>query len=72
MGEKTTLTKASTKSESLRTTVPAGIVNHFELREQDQLDWNIKVKEGNLIIEIKPLRQKRLTEYEVRKKSKES
>ena len=64
MGEKTTLTKASSKSESLRTTVPSGIVSHFNLREQDQLDWNIEVKEGKLIIVIKPLHQKRLTEYE--------
>ena len=68
MGEKTTLTKASSKSESLRTTVPAGIVSHFDLREQDQLDWNIEVKEGKLIILIKPLHQKRLTEYERNKK----
>ena len=68
MGEKTTLTKASSKSESLRTTVPSGIVSHFNLREQDQLDWNIEVKEGKLIIIIKPLHQKRLTEYERKKK----
>jgi bifunctional DNA-binding transcriptional regulator/antitoxin component of YhaV-PrlF toxin-antitoxin module len=68
MGEKTTLTKASTKSESLRTTVPSGIVNHFELKEQDQLDWNIEVQEGKLIIIVKPLHQKRITEYERKKK----
>ncbi len=58
MGEKTTLTKASSKSESLRTTVPAGIVNHFNLKEQDQLDWNIEVQEGKLIIVVSPLHQK--------------
>ena len=68
MGEKTTLTKASSVSESLRTTVPSGVVSHFNLREQDQLDWNIEVKEGKLIIIIKPLHQKRLTEYEKKKK----
>jgi len=68
MGERTTLTKASTKSESLRTTVPAGIVNHFDLKEQDQLDWNIEAKEGKLIILVKPLRQKRLIEYERKQK----
>ena len=68
MGEKTSLTKASSKSDSLRTTVPTGIVSHFDLKEQDQLDWNIEVKEGKLIIIIKPLQQKRLTEYEKKKK----
>lgn len=58
MGEKTTLTKASSKSESLRTTVPAGIVNHFNLKEQDQLDWHIEIQGGKLIILVKPLHQK--------------
>jgi len=68
MGEKTSLTKASSKSDSLRTTVPSGIVSHFDLKEQDQLDWNIEVQEGKLIIVIRPLQQKRLTEYDKRKK----
>jgi len=67
MGEKTTLTRASSKSESLRTTVPSGIVSHFDLREQDQLDWNIEVKKEKLIIIIKPLHQKRLVDYEKKK-----
>jgi len=61
MGEKTTLTKASSKSESLRTTVPTGIVSHFNLKEQDQLDWNIEVKDKKLIILIIPIHQKRST-----------
>jgi len=68
MGEKTTLTKASSKSESLRTTVPAGIVSHFDLKEQDQLDWNIEAKEGKLIILVKPLHQKKLLEFEGKRK----
>jgi bifunctional DNA-binding transcriptional regulator/antitoxin component of YhaV-PrlF toxin-antitoxin module len=63
MGEKTTLTKASTKSDSLRITVPTGIVNHFDLKEKDHLDWNIEVRDGKLIIIVKPMLQKRLTEF---------
>ncbi|MFH1101667.1 MAG: AbrB family transcriptional regulator [Methanobacteriota archaeon] len=59
MGEKTTLTKASSKSDSLRTTVPSGIVSHFNLAEQDQLEWNIEVKDGNLRIVINPLLTKK-------------
>jgi len=59
MGEKTTLTKASSKSDSLRTTVPSGIVSHFNLAEQDQLEWNIEVKDGNLRIVINPLHPKK-------------
>ena len=58
MGEITKLTKATSKSDSLRTTVPSGIVSHFKLQEKDTLDWNIEVKDGKLVIVIKPLRQK--------------
>lgn len=54
MGEKTTLTKASTKSESLRTTVPSGIVKQFSLTEGDKLDWMLKAENGELIIVVKP------------------
>jgi hypothetical protein len=57
MGEKTTLTKASTKSESLRTTVPAGIVKQFYMSEGDQLEWEIKVVENNLGILIKHIKK---------------
>jgi hypothetical protein len=57
MGEKTTLTKASTKSESLRTTVPSGIVKQFYMSEGDQLEWEIKVLEGKLAIVIKYLKK---------------
>lgn len=60
MGEMTTLTKASTKSDSLRTTVPSGIVNHFNLKEHDILDWIIEIKDDKLIIFIKPIHQARL------------
>ena len=60
MGEETTLTKASSKSESLRTTVPSGIVSHFNLREHDWLDWNIEVKDKKLIMIVKPVHQKKV------------
>ncbi len=57
MGEKTTLTKASTKSESLRTTVPSGIVKQFYLTEGDQIEWEIKVLDGKLAILVKPIKK---------------
>jgi len=38
MGEITILTKATSKSKSLRITVPIGIVKHFSLSEGDKLD----------------------------------
>ena len=40
MGERTTLSKASSKIESLRTTVPKSIVRFMKLNEGDKLDWD--------------------------------
>ncbi len=55
-GEITTLTKASTKTISLRTTVPAGIVKQFNLKEGDTLEWKIKAEsKDKLIVLVKPI-----------------
>ena len=58
MGMETSLTKASTKGNSLRTTVPRSIVSQFELKEGDNLDWTLKVKSGKLVIEVEPKKSK--------------
>ncbi len=52
MGEKTSLTGASSKSDSLRATVPSGIVKQFHMKSGDQLDWEIKVLDGKLAIVV--------------------
>ncbi len=57
MGFETILTKASPQTESLRTTVPQAIVKQFELKEGDKLDWTLTVKNGELIIEVKPIKE---------------
>ena len=54
MGFKTTIAKASTIANSYRTTVPAGIIKQFDLREGDVLDWTLKAENGKLIIVVKP------------------
>jgi|WetSurMetagenome_2_1015567.scaffolds.fasta_scaffold1621053_1 hypothetical protein len=54
MPEETTLTKAATRTTSLRTTVPASIVKQFSLKDGDKLEWVLKVDQGNLIIVVKP------------------
>jgi len=54
MGFKTTIAKASTIANSYRTTVPAGIMSQFNLKEGDQLDWTLKADNGNLIVIVKP------------------
>ena len=56
MGEITYLNKATTKGESLRTTVPMSIVKQFGLTEDDKLDWTLKVENGELVIQIKPMK----------------
>jgi hypothetical protein len=57
MGEVTTLTFASPKSESLRTTVPRGICKQFNLKEGDHLDWTIEPREAKLIIVVSPTKK---------------
>lgn len=59
-GEPTKLTKANDNSYSLRTTVPKGIVNQFELKEGDTLNWEIHAEpNGNgLIIIVTPNKKK--------------
>jgi antitoxin component of MazEF toxin-antitoxin module len=55
MGEITNLNKATSKNESLRTTVPRSIIKQFGLTENDQLEWNLKAEGGELIIYVKPI-----------------
>jgi antitoxin component of MazEF toxin-antitoxin module len=57
MGEITVLTKATSKSKSLRTTIPMSIVKQFNLSEQDELNWEIKAEHNALIIVVKPLKK---------------
>jgi bifunctional DNA-binding transcriptional regulator/antitoxin component of YhaV-PrlF toxin-antitoxin module len=56
MGEITNLNKATTKNESLRTTVPRSIVNQFGLTEYDKLEWILKAEGGELVIQVKPIK----------------
>jgi len=58
MGEITVLTKATSKSKSLRTTVPMGIVKQFNLSEGDKLNWEIKAEDGDLVIVVRPEKNK--------------
>ena len=44
-------------SKSLRATVPAYIVRQFSLREGDQIRWEIKVVDGDMVIFVRPLKK---------------
>jgi len=59
MGERTVLTRATSKSDSLRTTVPRGIVKQLDIQERDLLEWRLEVKDSRLMIEVKPIRKGR-------------
>lgn len=59
MGERTVLTRATSKSDSLRTTVPRGIVKQFDIQERDLLEWRLEVKGSRLMIEVKPIKKDR-------------
>ena len=41
---------ATSKSNSLRTTVPAYIVNKFDLKKGDKLSWGIE--NGSVVIQV--------------------
>ena len=51
---KTTIAKASTKVKSYRTTVPSGIMNQFNLKEKDILDWTLSAEHGEIVVIVKP------------------
>lgn len=55
MGATTTLTKAATKTTSLRTTVPASIVRQFNLKDGGKIEWILDVKDGKMIILVCPV-----------------
>ena len=57
MGTKTSLTKASGVGKSLRTTVPKHIVEQFNLKEGDELEWTLAIKDNDFIIEVKPIKK---------------
>jgi len=59
MGFKTTIAKASTIANSYRTTVPAGIMNQFNLKEGDRLDWTLKAENGEIVVILKPERKRK-------------
>jgi len=56
MGFTTTIAKASTIANSYRTTVPAAIMNQFNLKEGNKLDWEIRADKKGLFIVVKPIK----------------
>ncbi|MBI4344737.1 MAG: AbrB family transcriptional regulator [Euryarchaeota archaeon] len=53
-GETTIVTKAATTSESLRTTIPMGIVRQFNIQTGDKIAWKIEPRDKKLVIVVEP------------------
>jgi hypothetical protein len=52
-GHVTRLVKATSKSESLRTTVPSGVVRDLDLDLGDSIRWVVRANEdGTLVVEV--------------------
>ena len=58
-GQKTKLVSARPGSQSLRTTIPKFIVETFNLKEGDELDWSLKPEGRDLVIIVTPVKRKR-------------
>jgi len=56
-GEETILTHASTRGNSLRTTVPIGVARQLGLKEGDKLRWEIRADNNNLIVLVMPVKE---------------
>lgn len=52
--ETSTLTPASSKGKSLRTTVPRFIVRHFGLEEGDKITWDLEADtDGQFTVKVR-------------------
>jgi bifunctional DNA-binding transcriptional regulator/antitoxin component of YhaV-PrlF toxin-antitoxin module len=55
MGEKSIVAKASSKSPSVRTTIPEKIVKEMEIAVGDVLDWETTTQGGRKVVRVKKL-----------------
>jgi len=58
-GEQTILTHASTRGNSLRTTVPIGVARQLGLKEGDKLRWEIRAENNDLVILVRSLKEEK-------------
>ena len=52
----TTLTKANTMSDSLRTTVPSSIAKHYDLKNGDKLGWYLRPEGDRILVIVMPMK----------------
>jgi hypothetical protein len=56
MGTITSINRANTRNDSLRTTMPKSIANQFDLTYKDKLEWVLKAEGGDLLIQVIPIK----------------
>jgi antitoxin component of MazEF toxin-antitoxin module len=57
LGERTRLAKTHSRSESLRITVPQSMVNQWDLKEGDELDWSWQAKNNEMVLVVRRVGQ---------------
>ncbi len=55
MGAKSTVSKASSKSPSVRTTIPEEVVREMKIRVGDVMDWEVLTEGGRKVVRVKRL-----------------
>lgn len=55
MGEKSTVARASSKSPSLRATIPEKVVKELAVKEGDVLDWETYSERGKRMVRVRRL-----------------
>ena len=57
MGEMTRLTKATSKSDSLRTTVPKSIVSFLKLEMGEVIEWEMEIKNNQRVAVVRCIKK---------------
>lgn len=70
-GEVTILANATSRSQSLRTTVPIGIIRQLGLSEGDGLIWELRPDGNRLVVVVSPLRNGKAPDENTRKHKRE-
>ena len=57
---KTTVTRlvSANNTGSLRTTIPAHIIRQFDLAAGDQIEWGLAVRDGEMTLDLRPVKIK--------------
>lgn len=69
-GEVTILAKATSQSQSLRTTVPIGIIRQLGLQEGDKLVWELRPDGNQLVVVVSPMRNGQSSDETTRRRKR--